>query len=296
MKSDLIFFSTDGRGLTSTSANHVANLAKEKVRLIEAELSLMVFYSTKVSLIGSDATNLLTPGVGSEELSEILPKLRTIAKAHSLIAWLREAIKAKTRLRDEVNEMSLDKYCRMRGVTKPEYPAYTEPLSDDDFYAAMSVDERNRYFEAEALASVLGKAVHQGGFVADARESLIGAIKVPSTIEGEGQNAIIYSYSPNVDAEDVDIVYFNIQKLFREAQAKVNAVKHECEEAKATSIHQVNRAYEEKLAAYNAGIELLTAEMNTYKNKKMHEISNYRIVIPPSLEGIYEEVNRLGKV
>ena len=32
MKKDMIFFSADGNGLTSTSANHIANLAKEKIR------------------------------------------------------------------------------------------------------------------------------------------------------------------------------------------------------------------------------------------------------------------------
>lgn len=53
MDKDLIFFSAGGRGLTSTSANHVANMAKEMIRILEARLAAMVFYSTEVSLIGS---------------------------------------------------------------------------------------------------------------------------------------------------------------------------------------------------------------------------------------------------
>lgn len=45
MKKDMIFFSTEGKGLTSTSANHIANLAKEMVREIETSLAGLTLYS-----------------------------------------------------------------------------------------------------------------------------------------------------------------------------------------------------------------------------------------------------------
>lgn len=53
MKKDMIFFSKEGKGLTSTSANHIANLAKEMVREIESSLSSLTLYSTSVALIGT---------------------------------------------------------------------------------------------------------------------------------------------------------------------------------------------------------------------------------------------------
>ena len=46
MKKDTIFFSEDGKGLTSTSANHVANLAKEMISDLETSLEAMSLYST----------------------------------------------------------------------------------------------------------------------------------------------------------------------------------------------------------------------------------------------------------
>ena len=97
----MIFFSADGQGLTSTSANHVANLAKEMVRVLETTLASMVLYSASVALIGSDTENKLNMGAAADDLTDMPRKLRTIAKAKSLIAWLREAIKAKERLAAE---------------------------------------------------------------------------------------------------------------------------------------------------------------------------------------------------
>lgn len=106
MKKDMIFFSTEGKGLTSTSANHIANLAKEMVREIETFVSGLTLYSTSVVLIGNDNVNIINEGDTAEALDKVKTQLHTIAKANSLIAWLREAIKAKERLQKEV-ELSL---------------------------------------------------------------------------------------------------------------------------------------------------------------------------------------------
>ena len=94
MKKDMIFFSKEGNGLTSTSANHIANLAKEMVREIETTLANLTLYSTSVALIGSDSVNILSEGDNADALRDVRSDLHTIAKANSLIAWLREAIKA----------------------------------------------------------------------------------------------------------------------------------------------------------------------------------------------------------
>ena len=59
MDKDMIFFSADGNGLTSTSANHIANMAKEMICGLEAEAEGMTLFSTSVALIGSDVSNLL---------------------------------------------------------------------------------------------------------------------------------------------------------------------------------------------------------------------------------------------
>ena len=52
MEQDLTFFAENG--LTSTSANHIANLAKEYVKAQEQELESVEFYNTYLTIIGSD--------------------------------------------------------------------------------------------------------------------------------------------------------------------------------------------------------------------------------------------------
>jgi hypothetical protein len=295
MKKDMIFFSTEGKGLTSTSANHIANLAKEMVREIETSLAGLTLYSTSVTLIGNKKANTLNEGDDSETLGEVKTKLHTIAKANSLIAWLREAIKAKERLLNEVEELCFSDFIDQQGIQKPERPEMGTALTEDAYYASLSLDERNRYYSLEALASVLGKAVHPAGAIANAREQLNERLKNPRTVVGNGRDALIYTYTPTVELSQVDEVYFSVQKEFREIQASLNAIKFDCQKAVKESEIEVETAYADAFAAYQAELTRIQNELSTYKKKKVRDIGNLKILIPHSLEGIYEEVAHLGK-
>ena len=98
----IVFFFSEN-GLTSTSANHVANLAKEYVQNIEKDLSNTSFINTSVTLI--DSNNNVTTSIGKDAafLELVETKLNKISDAKSLIAWLREALKAKENLQAELN-------------------------------------------------------------------------------------------------------------------------------------------------------------------------------------------------
>lgn len=210
MKKDLIFFSQDGNGLTSTSANHIANMAKEMVREVESSLAGLTFYSTSVSLIGSETINTLKQGSTKEDLEQVQQKLMTVAKANSLIAWLREAIKAKERLLKEVETMTASQYMELKGIKPITVDEPVKSLTEDEYYASLSLDERNRYYELETLASVLGKAIHPNGSLADARESLNHRIRNPKDVDGDGRDALIYSYTASIEPEEIDEVYFKL--------------------------------------------------------------------------------------
>ena len=295
MKKDMIFFSKEGNGLTSTSANHIANLAKEMVREIETTLANLTLYSTSVALIGSDSVNILSEGDNAEALRDVRSDLHTIARANSLIAWLREAIKAKERLLKETENMSVQEYRKMRGIEVPEAPKMGEVLTEDEYYASLSLDERNRYYSLEALASVLGKAVHPEGSFAEAREQLSERMKKPKSVEGTGRDALIYTYAPTVEMKEADEVYFALQKEFREVQASLNAIKFECHKAVKESEVEVSTAYADAYAKYDSERIRIQNEMSAYIKKRTREIANYRIVIPGALKEIYEKVSHLGK-
>lgn len=283
MKKDMIFFSTEGKGLTSTSANHIANLAKEMVRETEASLEGLTFYSTSVALIGNDSVNTLREGDTSETLGKIKAQLHTIAKANSLIAWLREAIKAKERLLKEVDDLTLNDFMKLQGIKKPDMPTRGTALTEDEYYASLSVDERNRFYSLEALASVLGKAVHPAGVIANAREQLNERLKNPKTIEGKGRDALLFFYTPTVKTSQVDEVYFAVQKEFREVQASLNAIKYDCLKAVKESEIEVQTKYADDYAKYQAEITRIQNEMSTYEKKRTREIGSFKIRIPDSL-------------
>lgn len=295
MKKDMIFFSAEGNGLTSTSANHIANLAKEMVREIETSIAGLTLYSTSVALIGSENINTLNKGNTPESLAEVKSQLHTIAKANSLIAWLREAIKAKERMLMEVEDLTLYEYAKQQEIKLPEAPQRGVALTEDEYYATLSMEERNRYYSLEALASVLGKAVHPNGAIADAREKLNEHLKSPKSVEGKGRDALIYTYTPTVELAEIDELYFAVQKEFREIQASLNAIKFECQKAVKESEIEVLTAYTDEYATYDAEMTRIQNEMSTYKRMRTREIGNYKIVIPASLKDIYEKVTHLGK-
>ena len=158
MKKDMIFFATDGKGLTSTSANHIANLAKEMISETDTVLEEMTLYSTTVSLIGGDKPNVLNRGANDSDVESTITLLRRVAEAKSLIAWLREAIKAKERLLQELTDETLEEYAKEAGIKLNEQPKLKDILTEDEYFASRSVDERCRYYSVETLAATLGKA------------------------------------------------------------------------------------------------------------------------------------------
>lgn len=295
MKKDMIFFSPDGQGLTSTSANHIANLAKEMIRGIETSLDATVLYSTSVSLIGTASADRLVKGATPDDLRSTAARLHSVAEAKSLIAWLREAIKAKERLLKEAEAMTLGEYAGTLGIELPEEVKKGHAITEDEYYASLSLDERNSYYETETLAAVLGKAIHPGGCFADARDALDRHIQTPREVKGDGRDTLIYSFEPTVEQALVDEVYFQLQKQYREAQARVNSYKYACQRAVKESEVAVETKYAEELDEYNKRMRLLHAQRSAYIKERVREIGDYKILIPRSLKGIFDEVSRLGK-
>ena len=295
MKKDMIFFSEDGNGLTSTSANHIANLAKEMIQEMETQLAELTFYSTTVTLIGGSGPNVLNQGTTDADVEATVGKLHRIADAKSLIAWLREAIKAHERLLTENSRLSLADYVKEQGIELPEPPRAEPTLTEDEYFASKSMDERCRYYSKETLAATLGKAIHPGGVFSDARKALQEKAQKPHNVEGNGRDTLIYSYSPTVSGELVEDVYFRLQKQYREAQAQVNAMKADCRKAMEESAIASKTEFTKAMSAWTAERKLVEARHAEYIQRKAKDIANLKIRIPESLREIYDTVSGLGK-
>ena len=83
MQKDLVFFKKEGEegvALTSTSANHIANLAKEYIQGVETQLNNICFFDVRVALVGTLAdANIIQTGESSEVLDSLQSLLEGVA-------------------------------------------------------------------------------------------------------------------------------------------------------------------------------------------------------------------------
>ena len=299
MQKDLVFFKKEGEegvALTSTSANHIANLAKEYIQSVETQLNNICFFNAEVALIGSvGGERIIQTGVSSETLDNLQSMLEGVAQAKSLIAWLREGIKAKENLMKDLQTISLEDWCKENGIVKPEAPNYGHVLTEEEYYASLPIKERNRYYQLETEAAVFGKYIHPNGHLSDARKELKNKLQHPHEVDGRGRDSLIYTYIPTIDIAEVDNVFFELQKKHREIQAQLNAMKYSCEQAINESTNKVNTEYMTASQKYQAELKNVVGAFKAWGDEKSQEYSKLKIVIPHSLMGIYNTINSLGK-
>lgn len=299
MQKDLVFFKKEdeeGVALTSTSANHIANLAKEYIQGVEAQLNNISFFNVEVTLVGSTGgTSTIQTGESSEALDNLQSLLEGVARAKSLIAWLREGIKAKENLMKDLQTISLEDWCKENGLTRPKTPNYGHVLTEVEYYASLPIKERSRYYQLETEAAVLGKYIHPDGHLSDARKELKDKIYHPHKVDGKGRDALIYTYTPTTSIAIVDNVFYELQKKHREIQAQLNAMKYSCEQAINKSTNKVNTEYMAASQKYQAELKGILGAFKTWKDEKSQEYSKLKIIVPNFLLGIYNTINSLGK-
>lgn len=284
MKKDEIFFGDNG--LTSTSANFNANLAKEMYAGIEKELDHLHLYSANVGLIGGGQDRTIRNGVSS--LEDIEQKLKDIAQLKSLIAWLREAISARDRLIAEAKSS-------LFGIEPIPMPEREDPLTADDVIGAMSIKERNRYYQLETFCSTIGKFIHPEGAFNKERSRLHDIVVAPYSTSGEGTNMVVYAYAPTISPEEVDNKFAYLQQLYRENQAQLNSIKHQIETTILKDATEKNEQYKVAYDEYHRKELARSIEIQNKRNAEVQRISDLKIIIPDSLKQIFEKVQSYGK-
>lgn len=287
MEKDKIFFGESG--LTTTSANYVANLAKEAYQFVEEKLNSIQFYTTKVKLISSNENTLLSQG--TDDIEEVPTALKEVASLKSLIAWLREAIKAKEVLIKEAKGLSYVDF----GIVTPEQPEIEETISEEDYIATLNIKQRNRYYYLDTLCAVLGNYIHPNGAYSKARKKLREVMNNPITISGSGRDAIVYTSEQSIDFDVVEDTFMALQQEYRGYQAELNSMKHQMEMAIQEDSRKKSLAYQEKFAAWSYEMEKLNTELKIKRDKAIADAQNLKIIIPDSLKPIYNKVKDLGK-
>ena len=287
------FFGAEG--LTSTSANHVANLAKEHVQDLEKDLRNLCLVQKEVSLIGSGEYNIIQHGFDNEQVEDIPNKLIAIAGMKSLIAWLREAIKEREAMRVKLCSMTLDEYCLLKGITRKPTPVRRDAITKEAVIAGMSIKDRNKMFSLQTVAAVIGGYIHPDGKLSAARRELADKSVDSCEVKGDGRDTLLYRYTPSCDSETVEKVFFQLQKKHREVQAELNGMLHTVEETVMQDKAMTFSEYAKQLSVYNEEERELLAAFQSYKLKEEARISSLKIVIPNALKGVFDMVNSLGK-
>lgn len=298
MEKDLVFFKKEGEGgvaLTSTSANHIANLAKEYILDLESRLSGISFLNVEASLIGTDTSNCIQIGTTKSTLDEIPMMLETVASAKSLIAWLREAIKAKDNIIKSIQNISIEEWCKENEIEFPVLCNNEHVLTEEEYYNSLPIKERNRYYQLETIAATIGQYIHPTRGLSVARKNLKDRIQCPHEVQGTGRDSLIYSFTPSVSSEDVDNTFYELQRTHREVQAQLNSIKNDCKIAIEESTSKANAELAVKIEEYRDKKKNLDNLFKTWVDKKTAEYSKLKIAIPNSLIGIYTTITSLGK-
>lgn len=284
---------TTGKGLTSTSAQHLCNVAKESIRQQESKLNNLSFLDCSVELISS--SDKKQTQFGTTDLLFIPVYLNEIAGMYAFCAWMREAIKFKEDLLSKARNINYSEYAEKFNITIPEHPGAEKSVTEQDIINEMNVKERNTYLELEAKASTLGKYIHPDGEVSHARQMLLKRISEPCVVKGDGRDTVVYTYTPSVESEDVETLYLELQNKHREVNKQLNAMKYKIKEEVNNRNAKLSREYLKKLDEYSAAISKLRTEATQYSLKEIERISALKIIVPEKLQHTFEYLENLGK-
>nr|DAY45732.1 MAG TPA: hypothetical protein [Crassvirales sp.] len=280
--------------ITSTSANHIANVAKEHIETLKSKIDSFQFYMSTISLLGSGESTTLSNG-NITNLRDVENILSQISKYTTLIAYLREAIKAKDFMIAEIRTTHFADFCRDNGLSTSETPRLEPTLTEEEYYNSLPIKERTQYYMLETKAAVIGKYIHPNGTFAKARAELQNILNNPRESEGSGRDTTIINYSPVASVEQIDSQFFTLQALHREAQASLNGMKQKCKEAIDEDALEKLQKYNQALEVYNKKREELRVKYEEVTSFKLKEYSELKIVIPHALVEEYNFINSLGK-
>ncbi|MDR3266847.1 MAG: hypothetical protein LBT24_04665 [Tannerella sp.] len=272
------------KGITSSSANHISNVGKEYIGSTHKSLESLNFVTSTISDFQAEKTYTLKTGIRLSE-DEIMGKLTKISEVHAIMAYLREAIKAKdTELKDlkkKEFECSVD------------FPDEPEKFEMEDAIGELNIKERNEYLTLEAEASSIGKFIHPGSPFDIARKALMDCAVNEAEVQERGKAVMIIRKTPVHTVEEVDESFFKLQKRHREISARLNSIKHKLQERIDTENLIRNREHDEVLSDYRVTRKKEETAFKTLIQQESKRIANLKIAIPHELETVFNFINTL---
>ncbi|WP_455610905.1 hypothetical protein [Bacteroides sp.] len=249
------------------------------------------FYGQSVSLLSGESKRVLAIPTSIEVIKNLSNTLKDINHLKQLQAWLREAIKAKEKLTQYYRGYELSAWAKENGIDLPARPQEHEPLDEDAYISNLDVKERARYYNLETACSTLGKVIHPTGTFAIARKNMMERKHHPYEMFGSGRDSIIYENTiPAGMEEAVEKKFFELQAQHREYQKQLNAMKFAMEEAISESEAECRLKDKEARDEYLEKLETAQKQFKDWRENKLVEVKNLKIIVPDSLLEIMHAV------
>jgi len=271
-------------GVTSTSANHLANLAKEYILSKKQFLESISFISTEIQVAGQTYKTLKS--TSKEQLETIKDALDDITKATSLIAYLREAIKAK----DNFSFIDFHQWLieNNKELEPPTLETFVKSPQD------LPLDQYLSYINNQTAAAVLGEYIHPDGSISKARKKAEYSRNNPTTINGEGRDLMVTTNICDYTTDEINQIFFPLQKQHREVQAKFNSLDQKMNNEVELRNSALRDDYNKKLKEFRSKETAYLNEYNMAKAKAEKENKDLKIYIPECYKTIVEKLNNLG--
>lgn len=283
------FFNTTG--ITATSANHIANMAKEHYEELTTQLKSLRFYTTEIELLTAGKKVQTSKGLSASdrEFSEIKIKLARIADCKSLIAYLREAIKAKESLALKAESAFPE------GFEMPKSPNMPNKKTKQDILDTWPIEKLLRYFKVQTFASVYGESVHPDGDFAKSRKDFLDKLHNPTKVDLNGSETIISTFTPTIGTQSVEDLFFDIQSQYRSYQAEFNGLESEIKKTIQEQFDIEMNQYTIDYQTFQTEQKRLTEYLFKWRTEEKQRIENLKIQIPENLKPIYDVINNLSK-
>ena len=295
-----VYFANEG--MTSSTANFYANIAKELQKAAAERLDNVKFFQTSVAVIGSNEKQLMSGG--TRDLAFVTSDLQLIASMNAFCAWVREAIKEKEAQQGVINRIDIEDWLKSNGIeipVAPEYPRDPISVSEESVINSWDINKRNKYLRLEAFAATYGKYIHPDGAYSKARKKAHTALNNPITKEGTGRDMVLYYTEPSVAIEDVDGLFLALQSEYRGYEKELNQMKAEIKETVngltrgLYTTHQVALDnWKEKHREYSALWTDLRAKFTTWRTNELERISNLKITIPDNLKETFFKIKEIA--
>lgn len=278
-----IFFSSTN-GLAISTAEHLITKVNDMIKSNQSFLDNITFVTKSVSFANSDRDVVAEYGYDYDKFNIIKETIKNVIDAKAFLLWMNEAMSEKDKLINDINNTSIQTWLRNNKKEYPEQPVRENPITENDYIATLSDNKRSEYFSLKTECDLLKELLF--GSLQEAKQNLDNRLHKPV----EQIDNIIYTYTPTVGQIDVNSLYFNLNKQYKEKLSVLNKIEYDIQTAVSESVVKTLGKFNTELEKYDDKVRALNNEFSHWKESELIRIQNLKIQVPSGLTDIYNRV------